>query len=64
MMYSAAASPRSPLRTLRALAPMIASALASACTRGSRTTRSASGTLALTASSPPKLEFVVTRGFS
>eukprot|EP00965_Chrysotila_dentata_P059338 1969396-Pleurochrysis_carterae.AAC.1 len=40
---------------------MIAAARASACTRGSATTRSASGiTEALTPSGPPKLKLVVT----
>eukprot|EP00965_Chrysotila_dentata_P137538 4549988-Pleurochrysis_carterae.AAC.1 len=38
--YSAAASPSAPWRPSRAHVPMIASALASACTRGRRTTRS------------------------
>eukprot|EP00965_Chrysotila_dentata_P184458 6089449-Pleurochrysis_carterae.AAC.3 len=38
----------------------MSTALASACTRGNATTHS--GTTALTASTPPKLAFVVTRG--
>eukprot|EP00965_Chrysotila_dentata_P039825 1323095-Pleurochrysis_carterae.AAC.1 len=42
----------------------MATARASSCTRGSATTLSASGTDALTPSSPPKLELVVTRGLS
>eukprot|EP00965_Chrysotila_dentata_P077856 2568276-Pleurochrysis_carterae.AAC.1 len=41
----------------------MAAARASACTLGSATTRSASGTPALTPSGPPELEFVVTLGF-
>eukprot|EP00965_Chrysotila_dentata_P101999 3366779-Pleurochrysis_carterae.AAC.1 len=43
---------------------IIAAARASACTRGRATTRSASGTKALTPSTPPQLELVVTLGFS
>eukprot|EP00965_Chrysotila_dentata_P123600 4086442-Pleurochrysis_carterae.AAC.1 len=43
----------SPSRTCVPHMPMIASALASACTFGSAITRSASGTPALTQSRPP-----------
>eukprot|EP00965_Chrysotila_dentata_P179785 5936135-Pleurochrysis_carterae.AAC.1 len=49
---------------LHVSASMMASAFASAWIRGSATTRSASATPALTASVPPKLEFVVTRGLA
>eukprot|EP00965_Chrysotila_dentata_P119257 3942288-Pleurochrysis_carterae.AAC.2 len=42
----------------------MAAALANAWMRGSSTVCSASGTDAFTPSSPPKLEFVVTRGLS
>eukprot|EP00965_Chrysotila_dentata_P054699 1815836-Pleurochrysis_carterae.AAC.1 len=62
--YSAALGCGSPGLACRAQVPAMASALASACTFGRRTTLFVSGTPAFTASAPPKLAFVVTRGFS
>eukprot|EP00965_Chrysotila_dentata_P028975 963227-Pleurochrysis_carterae.AAC.1 len=62
--HATARGGRSPACASRRHVSIMAMARPSSCALGSRTTRSATGTAALTASTPPKLALVVTRGFS